>query len=329
MLKVKTLFLTSVIASILILSLSSYQPAQAQQVTHTIESCVNNNLYFVQGEVGTAGTLGVDYALGTYLAGGDPASLGHGFPDMYAFHLVDFDSPVSPAAALAATDHGWLQGTTTPVVVDLGAGNAADQAIVFNSIDHLSEAVCDQNDPDQVLWDAMVEGIEFTVYGTNDLVDANAAAITANVFSVGGCGGANESGSIPVAGAGSTFEQATLDYVFNDGWADFGNAQEGDDFASVWQFTQQYRYIAVHSDCTDPFIGDEFRSFDNELDAGRFLTPVGEPCINCRLVAGELLPLDNTALMIAGLTSMTVWMVPAVAGLAGVGVYLVKSRKQN
>ncbi len=45
-------------------------------------------------------------------------------------------------------------------------------------------------------------------------------------------------------------------------------------------------------------------------------------------VAGELLPLDNSALMIAGLTSMTVWMIPAIAGLAGVGVYLVKFRKQ-
>jgi len=44
-------------------------------------------------------------------------------------------------------------------------------------------------------------------------------------------------------------------------------------------------------------------------------------------VAGELLSLDTSALMIAGLTSMTVWMIPTVLGLAGVGVYLVKFRK--
>jgi len=48
--------------------------------------------------------------------------------------------------------------------------------------------------------------------------------------------------------------------------------------------------------------------------------------ITIECVAGELLPIDSSALMIAGLTSMTVWMVPAVAGLAGVGVYLVKFR---
>jgi len=45
-------------------------------------------------------------------------------------------------------------------------------------------------------------------------------------------------------------------------------------------------------------------------------------------VAGELLPLDSSALFLAGIQSMTVWMVPTVLGLAGVGVYLVKFRKQ-
>ena len=43
-------------------------------------------------------------------------------------------------------------------------------------------------------------------------------------------------------------------------------------------------------------------------------------------VAGELLPLDSTALFLAGIQSMTVWMIPTVAGLAGAGVYLVKYR---
>jgi hypothetical protein len=43
-------------------------------------------------------------------------------------------------------------------------------------------------------------------------------------------------------------------------------------------------------------------------------------------VAGELLPLDSTALLIGGLTSMSVFMIPAVAGIAGAAVYLVKFR---
>jgi len=44
-------------------------------------------------------------------------------------------------------------------------------------------------------------------------------------------------------------------------------------------------------------------------------------------VAGELLSVSSSALMIAGLTTSAVWMIPTVAGLAGAGVYLVKFRK--
>lgn len=43
-------------------------------------------------------------------------------------------------------------------------------------------------------------------------------------------------------------------------------------------------------------------------------------------VAGELLSVNTSALMIAGLTGSAVWMIPAVAGLAGAGIYLVKFR---
>ena len=42
-------------------------------------------------------------------------------------------------------------------------------------------------------------------------------------------------------------------------------------------------------------------------------------------VAGELLPLDSSALVIAGLSSAT-WMIPAVAGIAGAGIYLIRFR---
>jgi len=53
-----------------------------------------------------------------------------------------------------------------------------------------------------------------------------------------------------------------------------------------------------------------------------------DPVCELPPVAGELLPLDSTALFLAGIQSMTVWMIPTVLGLAGAGVYLVKFRKQ-
>jgi len=109
---------------------------------------------------------------------------------------------------------------------------------VFNSTDHLGVGAV-YGDPGKDLWNKLIEGIEFTVYGTNDLSDALAAAGTPGVSVTA------EAGTVPGSGVGSTFEKAAFDCVFFDGWADFANPDEGDDFASVWQFTQAYRYIYI------------------------------------------------------------------------------------
>ena len=63
-----------------------------------------------------------------------------------------------------------------------------------------------------------------------------------------------------------------------------------------------------------------------ELIIESALSGVGQ-IINEDCVAGKLLPLDSTALFLVGIQSMTVWMIPTVLGLTGVGVYLVKFRK--
>ena len=64
------------------------------------------------------------------------------------------------------------------------------------------------------------------------------------------------------------------------------------------------------------------------LDECLIQCPVVQPTPETQ-VAGELLPLDSTALLIGGLSSMSVFMIPAVAGLAGAGVYLVKFRARD
>jgi len=43
-------------------------------------------------------------------------------------------------------------------------------------------------------------------------------------------------------------------------------------------------------------------------------------------VAGELLPIDSAALMIAGLQSSAIWMLPILAGAVGTGAYIVRSK---
>jgi len=65
---------------------------------------------------------------------------------------------------------------------------------------------------------------------------------------------------------------------------------------------------------------DEFEEALVRKLIGSISPPVDTP------VAGELLSLDSSALVIAGLTGSAAWMIPAVAGIAGAGIYLVKLR---
>ena len=44
------------------------------------------------------------------------------------------------------------------------------------------------------------------------------------------------------------------------------------------------------------------------------------------VVGGELLPIDSTALLLAGLQTSAIWMIPTLAGLAGAGFYIIKFR---
>ena len=43
-------------------------------------------------------------------------------------------------------------------------------------------------------------------------------------------------------------------------------------------------------------------------------------------VSGELLSVNSSALIVGGLASSMIWMIPAVAGITGAGIYLIKLR---
>jgi len=48
--------------------------------------------------------------------------------------------------------------------------------------------------------------------------------------------------------------------------------------------------------------------------------------VSPKIVGGELLPIDNTVLLLAGLQTSAIWMLPVLAGAAGVGAYYIKTR---
>jgi len=75
---------------------------------------------------------------------------------------------------------------------------------------------------------------------------------------------------------------------------------------------------ACTDDSCDPDLGCQFEPNTD---------PVCQPPTDT--VAGELLPIMSSALIIAGVSTIAIWMVPAVVGLAGAGVYLIKFRARD
>jgi len=64
----------------------------------------------------------------------------------------------------------------------------------------------------------------------------------------------------------------------------------------------------------------------NNAFAGGTLASILVQLQTSHTVAGELLPIDSTALMLAGLQTSAIWLVPSVVGIAGVGFYVVRAK---
>ncbi len=70
----------------------------------------------------------------------------------------------------------------------------------------------------------------------------------------------------------------------------------------------------------------EIISFQRTANTGLVNVSIWTASFNEEQVAGELLPIMSSALVIAGVSTIAIWMIPTVLGLAGAGVYLVKFR---
>ncbi len=62
-------------------------------------------------------------------------------------------------------------------------------------------------------------------------------------------------------------------------------------------------------------------AFDNSPVLGYFVE-----FDSCGVVGGEFLSIDTTALVLAGLQSSAIWMLPVIAGAVGVGAFYIKTR---
>jgi len=68
-----------------------------------------------------------------------------------------------------------------------------------------------------------------------------------------------------------------------------------------------------------------------ELEVPAVLSPVDpkdESIVN-HPVAGKLLSVDSTALLLVGFTSISIWMVPTLVGITGAGLYYVRTHNKE
>ena len=189
----------------------------------------------------------------------------------------------------------------------------AQQVIIFPSLDHLFTPETQYgpnaaNPPADGLGNVVLEATEFTVWGTKDAAEAQRAATTDAFFGTGGTG---------VLPSNGKWVRATLVKVFAEGFSDYNglspfanraagtapSPQEGDDFASFWEFRDSVgnpvpvKFVAVYSngtrdarffipDANGKIPGNGAQSLDAEIDAVGYI-PFVAPALGS--IAGRVL----------------------------------------
>ena len=212
---------------------------------------------------------------------------GNGFNDRYSFENLDafptLEQPANLVGDLDTLDDAnriltW-EGYRNPGFryIHLGryamvwrVGDDRDDAYaqevtIFPSLDHLADSrdygygPYELNPPPGGLGNVVLEAARVTVFGTNDLTEAAIASQVIDYFGQGG------TGKLP----NDKWFRASLTKVFTDGYKDYNgksplttddasqiSPQEGDDFASQWQFRDEkgnpipVKFVAVYANRT-------------------------------------------------------------------------------
>lgn len=282
----------------------------------------------------TAGQLGDTYKLAKLAFGfpsnvpivGDLAGdTGNGFSDRYDFENLNAFGLTQAAGEIGDRDSldplngvliGGMRKNPGFRFVHIGkqafvwrVGEDTDnvftrEVTVFPSLDHLFDPEIPGYGPNRAnppaggFGNILLEACEFTVFGTNDRTEAENAARRADYFGIGG------TGRLP----NDRWFRATLTKIFAEGYKDFNgkspfatgpdgsspSLQEGDDFASQWQFRDangnpvSVKFVAVYAnrtrdekffraDPTGKIPGALAQSNEAEIDAVGFAPVLQEP----------------------------------------------------
>jgi len=82
------------------------------------------------------------------------------------------------------------------------------------------------------------------------------------------------------------------------------------------------------TDCSTPSVTYTCEVFHDAFGGQNSGTCIAEEPAEPPVVGGEFLPIDSTALLLAGLQSSAIWMLPVLAGAAGAGFAAFKLRRK-
>ena len=309
----KTITFTALFASIVMLAIvGTTQAVQAQILDSDLHN-PGETLLVIIIEDGS-GSIEANVWTGTILAG-----------EVAALNAFYGPGPNQQAAFDQAISFALIEFSTTPTQIGVGGapGNTiftvTDQAsldALTNAISNkaqsegftclscallLANTIAGDNPRDVVIVDLATDGEPFP-----DTLDTPALVIQA-AFDINKDNGGNVDGLNALG---------------------VNLAQGGIDLLSVIPFPDPIVIDQVSRDSGFVIFIEDFSEFPAafEQKLGVEICNVPEPPPECFDVGGEFLPIDSTALLIAGMSANLSMIVPIAAGIAGVGAYFIHSR---
>jgi len=306
----KTITLTALMASIVMLTISgTTQDVQAQILGSDLHD-PGDSLLVILAEDGSGSISDADFAL---ILNGEKMALNNfyapgpnqqaNFDQAISFALIEFsDNAVQVGGIFTVTDQASLDALTNAISNKVQSEGFTCLSCALL----LANQIAGDNPHDVVIVDLATDGEPFPNTNPPGILDT-AAFVIGNATLIDKANGGNVDGLNALG---------------------VNLAQGGIDLLSVIPFPDPIVIDQVSRDSGFVIFIENFNEFPAafEQKLGVEICDVPEPPPQCFDVGGEFLPIDSTALLIAGMSANLSMIVPIAAGIAGAGAYLIHSR---
>jgi len=306
----KTLTFTALMASIVMLAISgATQSVQAQILSSDLHS-PGQSLLTILAEDGSGSISNTDFQIildgevaalnAFYAAGPNQQAL---FDQGFSFALIEFsDSATQVGGIFTVTDQPSLTALTDAI-----SGKTKSNGFTcITCVIELADIIAGNAGLDVVILDIVTDGVPEGAT-TDPNADTEAKALAARDLAVVDNGG-NIDG---INGLGISLDQSGEDFLVSLVWPQPGVLG----LSTTNGFVLTVPNVASFAPAFQSKLGLELCDILPELEVCQ-PPPVG----------GEFLPVDGTALLIAGMSANMSLIAPIVLGIAGASAYIIRSR---